>query len=55
MPRSESSARSAIEADGYKGVSGLARDAGGRWRAKAYRGAAQVQLIVDDAGSVSAE
>ncbi|CAN5784306.1 hypothetical protein BH11PSE3_BH11PSE3_19420 [soil metagenome] len=48
-------ARMAIEGDGYKGVSGLAKDANGRWRAKAYRGTVEVRLIVDSAGSVSAE
>lgn len=46
-------ARVAIEADGYKGVNVLAREPDGTWRAKAYRGATEVQVTVDAAGRVS--
>jgi hypothetical protein len=47
-------AKAAIEADGYKGVNVLAKEAGGTWRAKAYRGATEVQVTVDGTGRVSA-
>jgi hypothetical protein len=48
-----SAAKAAIEADGYKGVNVLAREPDGTWRAKAYRGATEVQVTVDGAGRVS--
>lgn len=50
-----SAAKAAIEADGYKGVNVLAREADGTWRAKAYRGATEVQITVDGAGRVSVQ
>jgi hypothetical protein len=48
-------AKAAIEADGYKGVSVLAKGPSGTWRAKAYRGTMQIEVNVDSAGRVSAE
>lgn len=48
-----SAAKAAIEADGYKDVNALARESDGTWRGKAYRGATEVQVIVDGAGRVS--
>lgn len=48
-----SAAKAAIEADGYKGVNVLGKEADGTWRAKAYRGATEVQVSVDGAGRVS--
>lgn len=51
----ERAAKAAIEADGYKRVSLLAKSGNGTWRAKAYRGTTDVQLTVDSAGRVSAD
>jgi len=51
----EQAAKAAIEADGYKRVSLLGKGSNGTWRAKAYRGATDVQLTVDGAGRVSAD
>lgn len=48
-----SAAKAAIEADGYKGVNVLAKELDGTWRAKAYRGATEVQITVDGTGRVS--
>jgi hypothetical protein len=48
-------AKAAIEADGYKGATVLSKGGDGAWRGKAFRGATEVQLIVDDSGRVSAE
>ncbi len=48
-------AKSAIEADGYRGVTALAKGTDGTWRAKAYRGKEEVRLSVDGAGRVSTE
>jgi hypothetical protein len=48
-------AKSAIEADGYKGVTVLGKGADGTWRAKAYRGNTEVQVTVDGTGRVSIE
>ena len=48
-------AKAAIEADGYKRVSVLAKGSGGTWRAKAYRGNTQIEVRVDSAGRVSTE
>lgn len=48
-------AMGAIEADGYKGVTLIAKGADGTWRAKAYRGKDEVRLIVDGMGKVSTE
>ena len=48
-------AKTAIEADGYKGVTVLGKKADGTWRAKAYRGKTEVQVTVDGTGRVSAE
>jgi hypothetical protein len=51
----ESAAKAAIEADGYKGVRILQRAADGGWRARALRGTIEVGLSVDLRGSVSAD
>ena len=48
-------ARAAIEADGYRRVSGLGKGIDGAWHAKAYRGTTEVQLTVDGTGRVSIE
>jgi hypothetical protein len=50
----ESAAKAAIEADGYKGVRALARGPDGAWKASAWRGQTEVQLSVDPTGNVSA-
>lgn len=47
-------AKTAIEADGYKGVTVLGQAAEGTWQARAFRGTTEVQLIVDSTGRVSA-
>ena len=44
-----------IEMDGYKNVQNLQRGADGLWQGTAMRGNAQVQVIVDRAGRVSAQ
>ena len=51
----KTAARTAIEADGYRGVNVLGKAADGTWRAKAYRGTTEVQVTVDGSGRVSAE
>lgn len=48
-------AKAAIERDGYKRVKILDKASNGGWRAKAYRGVAEVFLKVDSHGAVSAE
>ncbi len=48
-------ARAAIEADGYKRVRIVDRGANGTWRAKAYRGTTEVEVVVDGAGRVLTE
>jgi hypothetical protein len=48
-------AKAAIERDGYKRVRILDKAGNGGWRAKAYRGVAEVLLKVDSHGGVSAE
>jgi hypothetical protein len=48
-------AKAAIEADGYKGVRGLARAGNGTWRARALRGTTEIQVSVDAQGRVSAD
>jgi len=48
-------AKAAIEADGYKRAGTLTKGVNGTWRAKAFRGATQVQLTVDSMGNVSAD
>lgn len=48
-------AKVAIEADGYKRVRIVEKAANGAWRAKAYRGAAEVVVMVDEAGRVLTE
>ena len=50
----ETTAKAAIEADGYRGVHALARGSDGTWRALAMRGGTEVSLTVEPAGSVSA-
>jgi hypothetical protein len=52
---SETAAKAAIEADGYKGVRALARGSDGVWRASALRGQTEVLLSVSPTGSVSAK
>lgn len=47
--------KAAIEACGYSEVSVLAAGTDGTWRAKAYRGATEVQLTVDGTGKVSTD
>jgi hypothetical protein len=48
-------AKAAVEADGYKRATVLGKASNGTWRAKAYRGATEVQLTVDGTGRVSLE
>ena len=48
-------AKTAVEADGYKGVSIVGKSANGAWRAKAYRGTTEVVVVVDSTGRVSSE
>lgn len=52
---SETAAKAAIEADGYKGVRALARGSDGVWKARALRGQTEVLLSVGPTGSVSAK
>ena len=51
----EHAVKAAIEADGYKGVRVLRKDANGVWRATGLRGQTVVLLMVDASGNVSAE
>jgi hypothetical protein len=51
----ESAVKAAIEADGYKGVRVLRKGANGAWFSTALRGETVVPLVVDAAGSVSAQ
>ena len=53
MASGKASAKAAVEADGYKRVTVLGRAADGTWQARAYRGATEVLLAVDDTGRVS--
>src|SRR5262245_15455797 len=46
-------AKAAVELDGYKRVTILGKASNGAWRAKGYRGAAEVVLTVDGTGRVS--
>jgi hypothetical protein len=48
-------AKTAIERDGYRKVMVLGRATNGAWRAKAYRGVAEVFLTVGSDGTVSSE
>jgi hypothetical protein len=48
-------AKAAIERDGYKKVMVLGKASNGAWRAKAYRGVAEVFLSVGPDGTVSSE
>jgi hypothetical protein len=48
-------AKAAIERDGYKKVMVLGKATNGAWRAKAYRGVAEVFLTVGSDGTVSSE
>jgi hypothetical protein len=50
--RGSGSARSRIEADGYKNVTGLTRNADGSWGGKAMRGSSLVDVQVDSRGHV---
>jgi hypothetical protein len=45
-------ARTRIEADGYKNVTGLTRNADGSWGGKAMRGSNSVDVQVDRRGNV---
>lgn len=45
--------KAAIEASGYSEVGVLTPRTDGTWRATAYRGATEVQVIVDGTGKVS--
>jgi hypothetical protein len=45
--------KAAIEASGYSEVGVLTPGTDGTWRAKAYRGTTEVQVIVDGTGKVS--
>jgi len=48
----DTAAKAAIEASGYREVTGLIKAADGTWRATAYIGTAEVQLVVDTRGRV---
>lgn len=48
-------AKLAVEMDGYKRVTIVGRTSSGAWRAKAYRGATEVLLVVDGTGRVSTD
>ena len=52
---SDANAKAAIEADGYKRVRVLSKSEDGTWRARAFRGATEVALRVDEQGNVTAE
>ena len=54
-PTAAEAAKAAVEADGYKRATVLGKASNGTWRAKAYRGATEVQLTVDGTGRVSLE
>lgn len=47
------SARQEIERAGYNDVRGLAQDSQGVWHGRALRGNTEVQLLVDEDGTVS--
>jgi hypothetical protein len=51
----ETDARAAIEADGYKKVRVVSKTTDGAWRARALRGATEVSLRVDAQGNVIGE
>jgi hypothetical protein len=51
----EGRAKSAIEADGYKGVKVVRKGANGLWYAEAMRGKDRVLLTVDGQGNVAQE
>jgi hypothetical protein len=51
----ETSARAAIEADGYRSVKVLRRGANGIWHASGLRGKTTVMLRVDGNGTVTAD
>lgn len=48
-------AKLAVEMDGYKRVTIVGKTSSGAWRAKAYRGATEVLLVVDGTGRVSTD
>ena len=52
---SEAAARAAIEADGYRRVTGLKKTFDGLWHGKALRGQTEIGVSVDARGNVSAE
>ncbi|MBL8590915.1 MAG: PRC-barrel domain-containing protein [Methylobacteriaceae bacterium] len=52
---SEASARAAITAAGYSGVTALARDAGGVWRGQASKDGRTVTVMIDPQGRVVAQ
>jgi hypothetical protein len=51
----ENAAKTAIEADGYKGVKVLRKGVNGVWHATALRGKTTVMLTVDASGGVTAD
>ena len=54
-PGEDSSAKRAIEFDGYRNVRGLTKGADGTWHGRAMRGRTEIAVRVDASGSVSAE
>lgn len=50
-----SSAKAAVERDGYKNVHALEKGPDGLWRGRAMRGSTEIAIRVDDSGNVSAE
>jgi hypothetical protein len=52
---SETDARTAIEADGYKKVRIVSKGADGTWQARAFRGATEVAVRVDAQGHVTGD
>ena len=54
-PVSQTSAKTAIEADGYRSVRELAQAPDGRWTARALRGTTEITVTVDTEGRVAAQ
>lgn len=42
-----------VRAAGYSGVNSLVRDDGGTWHARAYKGPADVIVVIDRSGAIS--
>ena len=53
--RTEAAARSLIEADGYRNVTGLTQGSDGAWHGKALRGSTETGVFIDARGHVSVE